>query len=131
MENVLRATPSMCAVCFEILIETLNKKNTENLVKQFNSEEPLANSPCPLFVTWKIGEDEDLRGCIGTFDQTGKIGKLLPQYALISALQDSRFDPISSREVPHLKVSVSLLTNFTPISAGFISLSAAVRSNAE
>ena len=115
MESQVQATPVMCAVCFEILIATLKKENTDECVSRFYQEEHQAETACPLFVTWKIGEDQDLRGCIGTFDQTGKIGKMVPKYALIAALNDSRFSPVNLREVQHLAVSVSLLTNFTPI----------------
>jgi AMME syndrome candidate gene 1 protein len=115
METQIHATPAMCAACFGILISTLKKENTDEVLERFYSEEPQVNYSSPLFVTWNIGSDLDLRGCIGTFDQTGKIGKTVPKYALISALNDSRFSPISLREVQHLTVSVSLLTNFTPI----------------
>ena len=38
----------------------------------------------------------------------------MPKYALIAALNDSRFSPIQSEEIPHLHVGVSLLTNFEP-----------------
>jgi uncharacterized protein (TIGR00296 family) len=64
----------------------------------------------PLFVTWHINGD-DLRGCIGTFSAT-PIEDTLPKYALISALKDTRFQPISAQELPYLNVSVSLLVNF-------------------
>ena len=36
----------------------------------------------------------------------------LKKYALIAALKDTRFDPISNDELPDLQVGVSLLTNF-------------------
>ncbi|XP_017461653.1 PREDICTED: AMME syndrome candidate gene 1 protein-like, partial [Rhagoletis zephyria] len=65
----------------------------------------------PLFVTWKIGHDKRLRGCIGTFNaiplHTG-----LRDYALSSALRDSRFKPIGKEEFNKLHVCVSLLLNF-------------------
>ena len=61
-------------------------------------------------MTWHIDGD-DLRGCIGTFSHE-KIEKVLPQYAMISAFEDSRFEPISSKELPRLNVAVSLLVNF-------------------
>lgn len=48
-------------------------------------------------MTWNIIGDE-LRGCIGTFSHE-KIEKMLPQYALISAFEDSRFEPISLNEL--------------------------------
>ena len=52
----------------------------------------------PLFVTWQ--KDGDLRGCIGTFDETGKLGAQLSKYSLIAAVRDTRFDPIDETELP-------------------------------
>ncbi|XP_058789705.1 nuclear protein AMMECR1 isoform X2 [Phymastichus coffea] len=65
----------------------------------------------PLFVTWKIGKDMRLRGCIGTFNpmhlHTG-----LREYATTSAFKDSRFNPITRDEFSRLHVSVSILRHF-------------------
>ena len=66
-------------------------------------------------MTWTKGKEDELRGCIGTFAPQ-KLSKILSRYALISALQDSRFDPISKSELHELSVGVSLLVNFTKIS---------------
>ncbi len=41
------------------------------------------------------------------------------RYALISALNDDRFEPIEMHEIKHLSVAVSLLVNFTPIDDPF------------
>jgi len=70
----------------------------------------------PLFVTWKKrhngGEnDYRLRGCIGTFSPQDLIGGL-QNYAITSALKDSRFSPVRSSEVNALCCDVSLLTTF-------------------
>lgn len=79
----------------------------------------------PLFVTWNVvhrGSDDDddedddvsLRGCIGTFEPQ-PLSSGLPSYALTSALQDTRFHPISRAELnPSLQVAVTLLTDFEP-----------------
>ena len=40
------------------------------------------------------------------------MSKVLPEYALVSGLKDSRFNPISIDEVKDLTVAVSLLVNF-------------------
>ncbi len=69
----------------------------------------------PLFVTWTTGPEKDLRGCIGTFTSSA-LENNLPKYALIAALNDSRFNPVSLKEVPNLQVGVSLLVNFEPAS---------------
>ena len=65
----------------------------------------------PLFVTWKIGREKRLRGCIGTFSPI-KLHNGLKEYALTSALKDTRFDPVSKDELSRLTCAVSLLTNF-------------------
>lgn len=88
-----------------------------------------APASAPLFVTWNTLEDPDadadadsddedqdvsLRGCIGTFEpQPLALG--LPEYALISALHDTRFAPISRAELPTLQAAVTLLTDFEPV----------------
>lgn len=68
----------------------------------------------PLFVTWNTVSPRhglSLRGCIGTFEAQD-IDEGLSDYALTSALKDTRFPPISAREMPHLAVGVTLLTDF-------------------
>ncbi|KAL7938861.1 AMMECR1 domain-containing protein [Trichoderma chlorosporum] len=69
----------------------------------------------PLFVTWNTVDPDDddvsLRGCIGTFESQ-PLSEGIHEYALISALQDTRFHPISKREFPTLQAAVTLLTDF-------------------
>ncbi|KAH7018315.1 AMMECR1 domain-containing protein [Microdochium trichocladiopsis] len=69
----------------------------------------------PLFVTWNTvsprSGNTSLRGCIGTFEAQ-ELDEGLSSYALISAVQDTRFDPITKRELPNLEVCVTLLTDF-------------------
>eukprot|EP00047_Mylnosiga_fluctuans_P011381 m.21010 g.21010 ORF g.21010 m.21010 type:complete len:233 (+) comp3585_c0_seq2:949-1647(+) len=68
----------------------------------------------PLFVTWNVVQKDGerrLRGCIGTFSAM-PLEEGLRDYALTSALRDSRFKPITKREVPTLACSISLLVNF-------------------
>jgi uncharacterized protein (TIGR00296 family) len=66
-------------------------------------------------VTWnKISattQARSLRGCIGTFEPQ-PLASGLSAYAITSALQDTRFNPITLRELPALEVSVTLLTDF-------------------
>ncbi|MBN3292687.1 AMMR1 protein, partial [Polypterus senegalus] len=68
----------------------------------------------PLFVTWKIGREKRLRGCIGTFSAMN-LHSGLREYTLTSALKDSRFPPMTRDELPRLFCSVSLLTNFEDV----------------
>lgn len=64
-----------------------------------------------MFVTWKIGKDKRLRGCIGTFNAMN-LQSGLREYAVTSAFKDSRFNPVSREEFPKLSVSVSILRHF-------------------
>ena len=79
------------------------------------SAQTRAITSSPLFVTWnKISartHTRSLRGCIGTFEpQDLALG--LRDYALTSALQDTRFNPITPKDLPLLEVAVTLLTDF-------------------
>ncbi|KAF2641470.1 AMMECR1-domain-containing protein [Massarina eburnea CBS 473.64] len=82
------------------------------------AEKESSGEESPLFVTWntvhRSGETR-LRGCIGTFEAQ-ELNDGLRSYALTSAFDDTRFNPISLRELPTLEVGVTLLTNFEPIS---------------
>lgn len=98
------AVPDMCLFCFEVLDCELNNVDGPAMPM-------FSNDAYPLFVTWKIGRDKRLRGCIGTFSAM-ELHHGLREYALTSAFKDSRFAPISRDELPRLTVSVSILQNF-------------------
>ncbi|CAI6093389.1 hypothetical protein V2G26_017585 [Clonostachys chloroleuca] len=79
-----------------------------------------ASTSTPLFVTWNTFDNDDdddetsLRGCIGTFEPL-PLSSGIPEYALIAALHDTRFSPISRRELSSLQVAVTLLTDFEEV----------------
>lgn len=68
------------------------------------------NLDAPLFVTWTRGGA--LRGCIGTF---ARGGRGVREFALISALEDSRFEPVTREEFPLLTCTVTFLKDFVNI----------------
>lgn len=78
------------------------------------SEARFQDHTCPLFVTWtkrRPGGTEVLRGCIGTLEPK-RVRSSLSEYALISALKDRRFEPVSFEELEWLVCTVSLLKDF-------------------
>ncbi|CAF0709648.1 unnamed protein product [Brachionus calyciflorus] len=97
----------MVFYCFDVLHSHLHK-NGSNLPRP-----SFPNNPFPLFVTWYVGREQRLRGCIGTFSPL-HLHDGLKEYALTSAFEDTRFHPIGKEELPKLNCSVSLLTNFEP-----------------
>eukprot|EP01083_Nonionella_stella_P196737 723689_1 len=112
MSGTKIAQPDHCAYCFDMLLEELT-----NVPSQYDwTNLPLGHAKMPVFVTWykrsvKKKYDE-LRGCLGTFSQELPIGIGLKKYAIMSAINDKRFDPISISEIGYLKCSISLLHSF-------------------
>ena len=105
MQGQIKATKEHCKYCFEVLLSKLTHQSAPEW------PEELPNVTVPLFVTWTYTANHQLRGCIGTFSKQ-EIKKVLPKYALISALNDDRFDPVDIDEVENISVAVSLLVNF-------------------
>lgn len=103
---------ALCCYAFETLYSKFNR-TLPIAIERFNPE-PVP-SKAPLFITWN--KDGNLRGCIGTFLHQ-KTTEGVAKYALIAALQDSRFPPISKEELnSSLSVLVTLLANFLPAEA--------------
>ncbi|XP_021351300.1 AMME syndrome candidate gene 1 protein-like [Mizuhopecten yessoensis] len=98
------ACRDMCYFCFDVLHSYLHNYDPPR-------NPAFTNDAYPLFVTWKIGSNRRLRGCIGTFSATN-LHSGLREYAVTSAMKDSRFSPITKDEFSKLYVSVSILTNF-------------------
>ncbi|XP_042212235.1 AMME syndrome candidate gene 1 protein homolog isoform X6 [Homarus americanus] len=98
------ASPEMCFYCFDVLYSHLHNMEPP-------STPDFTNEPFPLFVTWKVGKDKRLRGCMGTFSHIN-LHAGLREYAATSAFKDSRFQPIGRDELPRLGVSVSILRHF-------------------
>ncbi|KAG4305805.1 hypothetical protein PORY_000715 [Pneumocystis oryctolagi] len=117
-----------CVYCFHVLIDYFDKKRSviqklskrdDNIISRIQNIKSFLHDEVlfPLFVTWNIissSGHKSLRGCIGTFKPL-PLKHGLHSYALTSALNDSRFPPISEEEVPFLECSVTLLTNFETI----------------
>ncbi|KAG7223360.1 hypothetical protein INR49_015716 [Caranx melampygus] len=105
----------MCCFCFDVLYCHLYGYQPPRTPRFTNDPyKRLLRDTRPLFVTWKIGRDKRLRGCIGTFSAMN-LHSGLREYTLTSALKDSRFPPMTRDELPRLFCSVSLLTNFEDV----------------
>ena len=100
--------PLLCKYCFQVLEFSLSNKD----YKKIPFPEEFKGKSYPLFVTWTLGKEKELRGCIGTFEKL-ELETKLREYALISAFEDDRFDePINKSELKNLNCEVSLLINF-------------------
>jgi AmmeMemoRadiSam system protein B/AmmeMemoRadiSam system protein A len=61
-----------------------------------------------VFVTLK--KDDNLRGCIGTFNQDTPIYKNVQEMAVSAATKDSRFPPVKSEELKDIQIEISILS---------------------
>jgi len=97
---------------------TSSSSGGESDTKEDEDEEDEDEEEHPLFVTWNTvsskSGDKRLRGCIGTFEAQ-PLPTGLSSYALTSAFDDTRFTPITARELPSLEVAVTLLTDFESV----------------
>ncbi|RMZ70191.1 ammecr1 family [Pyrenophora seminiperda CCB06] len=97
---------------------SLTSQSSTNLVSNNGDHDSDTQEEHPLFVTWNTvsskSGDKRLRGCIGTFEAL-PLATGLSSYALTSAFDDTRFAPITARELRTLEVAVTLLTNFESV----------------
>ncbi len=64
--------------------------------------------PCGAFVT--LNKKNQLRGCIGKFDATEPLYKVIQQMTIASATQDPRFAPVKKSELHDIEIEISVLT---------------------
>jgi len=112
-KETLRATKNMCHNCFDVLMLELGHQSIAKA--DFTDDLPDKNIRSPLFVTWekRRGTKYQLRGCIGSLSPV-TLASAVSTYAVTSAVRDRRFHPIESKEVPLLRVSVSILVDYEP-----------------
>ena len=60
------------------------------------------------FVTLKI--DGELRGCIGSFEPSVPLYKVIQEMTIASCTQDSRFSPVRDDELVKINIEISVLT---------------------
>ena len=70
-------------------------------------------APGAAFVT--LTKNGRLRGCIGYTEAVAPLFKVVQECAVAAATEDPRFPPVSSNELPSLRVEISVLTPLVPI----------------
>lgn len=71
---------------------------------------PLLQENGAVFVTIKIGPNNQLRGCIGSLQAYRPLYRDIIANAQAAALRDPRFTPLTLEEFNHIKVEVSILS---------------------
>ena len=63
---------------------------------------------CGAFVT--LRKNGELRGCIGRFDASEPLCKVVQQMAIASSTEDYRFTPVTAQELSQIEIEISVLT---------------------
>jgi AmmeMemoRadiSam system protein A len=83
-------------------------KNRKRPEVDENKLSPALKINCGAFVTLK--KHGDLRGCIGRFDASEPLYRVVQEMAIASSTEDHRFNPVEPDEIPHLEIEISVLT---------------------
>ncbi len=101
---------------------TLARRTVESYVTQHGipdvNEDSISKNllvKCGAFVT--LNKNGNLRGCIGRFDATEPLYKVVRSMAIAAATQDVRFSAVEPGGVSHLKIEISVLTPMRKISS--------------
>lgn len=57
-----------------------------------------------------LKKNEELRGCIGSFEARGSLYKTVEEMARSAAFHDPRFPPVSANELKEMKIEISVLS---------------------
>jgi AmmeMemoRadiSam system protein B/AmmeMemoRadiSam system protein A len=94
--------------------ETISRYLTIKMVPLPRLSNPILREPRGVFVTLK--KRGDLRGCIGRMIPDRPLAELVGAMALQSAFEDTRFSPVTLRELADLEIEISVLTPMKPVS---------------
>lgn len=104
------------------LLLSISRKTLDMFVKEEKITEidekeitPNLKQKCGVFVTLYLSKQ--LRGCIGRFEATEPLYKVVQQMTVASASEDYRFYPVSEEELKDIVIEISVLTPLKKISS--------------
>ncbi len=95
-------------VLMDIARETIECKVKGEKLPEFKVDSPILKENRGAFVT--IKEHGQLRGCIGYIEAIKPLYITIQEMAEAAALRDSRFPPVTSKELDKLELEISVLT---------------------
>lgn len=100
--------------------QTIREVTTSGQIASFQTENPWFLEPAAVFVTLRTTPTEDepegaLRGCVGQVTADAPLYAAVQDAAAKAATVDPRFYPVSSAEVDHLSIELSILSPLRPI----------------
>lgn len=102
-------TPKQKEVLLNVAKQTVETYVQEGAKPEFNITDERLREPEGAFVTLK--KNGELRGCIGQIVQTeAPLWKVIQDVAVSAAVDDDRFEPVTSEELSELTYEVSVLS---------------------
>jgi len=95
--------------------QTLNDYLSKGKQHDFKPTLPALTEQRAAFVTLRVRETGDLRGCIGEVIAREPLWECVRNMAIAAATDDPRFRPVTKDEVPGLHIEISALTPMKPI----------------
>ncbi len=95
--------------------QTLNDYLGQGRLPEFKTTQPALLQPRATFVTLRVRETGELRGCRGEVIARQPLWESVMNMAVASATDDPRFVPVTLNEVPELHIEISALTPMKPI----------------
>jgi hypothetical protein len=87
---------------------TLEAYLNNNQIPQLSAQNSVLSQPLGAFVT--LRKNRELRGCIGEFEPKEPLYQVIQKMAIAAATKDSRFPPVSAKELASLKIEISVMT---------------------
>ena len=113
------AAPGISAQDKETLLrlarQTLNDYLGTGKTPEIETPSPGLLAPRATFVTLRVRETGELRGCRGEILARQPLVESVTNMAIASATDDPRFHPVTIDEVPELHIEISALTPMRPI----------------
>jgi AmmeMemoRadiSam system protein A len=95
--------------------QTLNDYLSKGKQPDFKPASPGLTEQRAAFVTLRVRETGELRGCIGEVIAREPLWECVRNMAVAAATEDPRFMPVTADQVPGLHIEISALTPMKPI----------------
>ncbi len=103
------------ATLLRLARQTLDEYLGKGKMPEFKTQSPALLQPRATFVTLRVRETGELRGCRGEILARQPLVESVTNIAIASATDDPRFPPVTIDEVPELHIEISALTPMKPI----------------
>ncbi|OGS19985.1 MAG: hypothetical protein A2252_01690 [Elusimicrobia bacterium RIFOXYA2_FULL_39_19] len=92
---------------------TIKEYVRSKIIIPFETEDKELTTPRAVFVT--LNRNKQLRGCIGTTIAQMPLYQAVQQMAIAAATEDYRFMKVTEKEIPDIKIEISVLSPLTKI----------------